>query len=164
MDKYAFRCRFILSMVFIMALIMNSTQSKRKCTRMRDQKYAYTPCDPRTNTTSIHFFYDDEECAEVQKPETSFSSEVLSPYRAGLDCNVLCQEDGYYTKVQYAPELAQVCDRCPKNSISVNGGILLDAKMDEREQVEMLLEDYFSFSCQHFVVKDIMDAGSGPLG
>lgn len=154
---------FKYGLLFSLALL-DLSHGKRKCTRMHDQKYAYTPCDPRTNTTSIHFFYDDPDCAEITRPETSDSSEVLSPYRAGLDCNVVCEDDGYYTKIQYAPELAQVCARCPKDSIAVNGGFLLDAKMDDEKTVQKLLDEKFQISCQHFVVNQMADVGNGPLG
>lgn len=89
----------VLCMVLLAFAGLSMGSARRKCTRMRDQKYVYTECDPRTNTTSIHFFYDDPECAEIARPETSESSEVLSPYRAGLDCHAMCEGDGYYAKI-----------------------------------------------------------------
>lgn len=153
----------LLLYVSILALV-GIGGAKRKCTRMRDQKYVYTPCDPRTNTTSIHFFYDDPECAEIAKPETAESSEVLSPYRAGLDCHAMCEADGYYSKIQYAPDLAQVCEQCPAHSIAVNGGILLDAKMDDEEDVQKMLKNKFTITCQHYVVNGMMAVATGPLG
>ena len=59
--------------ILILCCTMMLAEGKRKCLRTRDQKFKYTQCDPRTNTTSVHFYYDDD-CEDVVKPETSESS------------------------------------------------------------------------------------------
>lgn len=46
----------------------------------------------------------------------------------------------------------------------MNGGILLDAKMDDEEDVQKMLRDKFLVSCQHYVVNEMTSVGTGPLG
>ena len=93
----------------------------------------------------MHFYYDDE-CEE--------GSEEFEPYIDNVKCDHMCQEDGEYSTIQFEPTFKQVCKQCPANSISINGGILLDAKMDSEANFQKKFEKYFKAKCQTMHLDD----------
>ena len=60
-------------------------------------------------------------------------SDPIPPYLPVAKCDHLCYTDGMYSMIQFYPVMKQVCAQCPVNSISTDGGFLIDAKMDDQE-------------------------------
>jgi hypothetical protein len=91
----------------------------------------YAECDDATNTANVHFYYP-EDCLPPSVLESDLSgSEPLPPYFPGARCDFYCPQDGYYATIETMPNVHQTCVKCPDNTVSVNGGYLLDFKMED---------------------------------
>ena len=108
------------------------------CTVKDDMKYSYAECDPRTQTTTAHFYFE-KECGEGSDP--------VPQYMPNVQCDHLCPDDGMYSHIEMFPERKQVCTSCQGNTISVNGGFLLDAKMDDQDHMQTKILKHFEMYC-----------------
>lgn len=76
--------------------------------------------------TTAHFFYEGL-CEDTSDP--------VPPYMPNVKCDHMCPKDGMYSHIEMFPEMKQTCSDCPGNSVSVNGGFLIDAKMDDQDHL-----------------------------
>lgn len=105
----------------------------------------YADCDIRYNTTTVHFWFDDNCYEEPRNPELPY----YIPYMQNVDCNHLCEDDGYYSKISLDVERKQVCEVCPPNMYSVNGGFIVDALMDDEDHLQQKILKHFSKYCEN---------------
>jgi hypothetical protein len=47
----------------------------------------------------------------------------------------MCDDDGMYSHIKLQPDIEQTCSNCPKNSIAINGGFIIDAIMDDEDNL-----------------------------
>ena len=49
--------------------------------------------------------------------------------------------------MNFYPNMRQDCKKCPANEISVNGGFIIDAKMDDEEHLSGMMKKHFVMAC-----------------
>jgi hypothetical protein len=59
----------------------------------------------------------------------------------------MCEKDGMYSHIEMFPERKQICSDCPGNSVSINGGFLIDAKMDDQDHLKAKIAKHFDIYC-----------------
>ena len=147
-------------LIFCTFLIVVST---KKCTLHDDIEYMYANCDPMTDTQKVFFYYPpNKECAPEREENdegviTKEGSDVVPPYYE-VKCSHICDEDGQMSYIKLYPYMEQKCKSCPKNEISINGGFIIDAKMDDEDHINQMLQKHFTFNCfREFVDNSTQD-------
>jgi hypothetical protein len=59
-----------------------------------------------------------------------------------------------FSHIEMYPERKQVCSSCKGNTFSVNGGFLIDAKMDDQDHLQAKIAKHFKIFCQHLNFED----------
>ena len=94
----------------------------------------YAACDTENHKAKVHFYYDNSlNCGK--------NSEALIPsYFANASCHYMCNKDGYFTAIDF-DIMKQTCQKCRGNSISIDGGFIVDGAMGDR------FRDEFEVAC-----------------
>lgn len=84
--------------VIQLLLVISSVSWARKCTK-DDIKYKFTECDPRTDKSQVHFYYEKTDMCDPQEREgengkVTEGSHRLPPYMPDADCKKMCNNDG----------------------------------------------------------------------
>lgn len=139
--------------VMLVACLVGLVATKR-CTVKDDLKYQYSQCDPLTKKANVHFYYDEEDRCEPERVQDFESGEIITegsdpipPYLPIVDCNKLCGVDGHYQFIQFYPQMQQVCSMCPANSIAIDGGFIIDAKMDDEDFIGEKMALHMTVDC-----------------
>ena len=155
----------MISKMIWLLLIGKTVEAKRKCTIENDLRTATTPCNPKTNKATAFFYYDKrDQCADEREedPETGDlvkdGSDPIPPYFENYQCDHMCEDDGWYSTMDFKTTINQVCKQCPKNHISTRGGFILDAKMDDGDHIATKFSQHFKISCKTLSFKDIYNA------
>ena len=117
-----------------------------------DAKYMYAECDQETSKSNVHFYYDPESNCDpprqdTESGETIAGSDPLPGYLNIARCDHMCEVDGFFSKIQVQPYTEQVCSQCPTNSISINGGFIIDALMDDETNLQTKIAKHFNIEC-----------------
>lgn len=110
--------------------------ASKKCKLSEDLEYMYAKCDDTSKTQKVFFYYPPaKECAPQKEEDdqgrvTKDGSQPVPPYYE-VKCEHLCEKDGQMSYIKLYPSMEQACKTCPKNEISINGGFIIDAKMDD---------------------------------
>ena len=102
---------FLLRFIIIVITTSYSASGLRRCTKKHDLQHKYAECDPQTNLTTVHFYYakdcDDIEVVDDDKEGAIIKngSEFFTTYIPDIQCNHRCPEDGYYSTIQYFPNM-----------------------------------------------------------
>lgn len=117
-------------------------------------KYQYAECDPVTNKANVHFYYDptdDCDAPMIKDPKTGETtkdgSDPLPPY-SSESCDHQCNKDGEFSHIQVYPYVEQVCKTCSPNAIAINGGFIIDAKMDDEDFLSSMVQKHFTIDCR----------------
>ena len=115
-------------------------------------EYKFSECNEDTKTLTVFFYYDREKRCDMT------ISDALPPFMEGVPCSHLC-DDGKYSQIMINDQnRTQIkCMRCPKNQISVKGGFIYDARMEEKANyIDRKVIDNLDFktSCLTFDLTD----------
>lgn len=65
-----------------------------------------------------------------------------------VKCDHLCGVDGQYSKISVLPQREQICEDCPPNHYSIDGGFIVDALMDDESNLDKKIFKHFSVFCE----------------
>ena len=153
-----------MKLVFLTSLfVTNLVKASKDCTLNDDIKYMYAQCNADTGMQKVFFYYPPVlNCApHVESERGDRGSHAVPPYQE-VKCQHRCQ-DGEMSYIQFYPNMRQECKQCPKNEISIDGGLIIDAKMDDELHLTEMVSQHFKMGClQRMGDESISEQGCDP--